>query len=67
MVVISGQIVVDIALLSKPQTDKSFGTSSRCRCATATAAAAMSSLLAKIAVGRSGNASRISVAVSPER
>ena len=36
---------------SKPTTDKSRGTSSPRRCATETAAAAMSSLLAKIAVG----------------
>src|SRR3546814_1781956 len=51
-VVSSGQMVLAIAVSSKPQTVMSLGTSRWRRCATATVAAAISSFDAKIAVGR---------------
>ena len=50
-VVSSGQTVVAVGVSSKPTTERSRGTSRPRRWATDTAAAAMSSLLAKIAVG----------------
>ena len=63
----SGQIAVASAVSSNPTTLTSPGTSSPRRCATATAAAAISSLLAKIAVGGWGRSSSASLASSPER
>ena len=66
-VVSSGQIERANCVSSKPQTVKSAGTSRWRLCATEMAAAAMSSLLAKTAVGGSGNSSSDSQAIRPER
>jgi hypothetical protein len=66
MVVSAGQIVVASGVSSKPTTVRSPGTSSRRRCATAIAAAAMSSLLANMALGRRGLDSICSAAMRPE-
>ena len=63
----SGQIVVASGVSSKPQTERSAGTSIPQRWAAAMVAAAMPSLLAKIAVGTSSSESRCSAASRPER
>ncbi len=67
IVVNSGHTVVAAEVSSKPTTDRSRGTSSPRRCATDTTAAAMSSLLAKIAVGGLRSDSSFSAAFNPER
>src|SRR5690606_12028259 len=67
MVVSSGHTVVAAEVSSQPTTDRSRGTSSPLRCATETTAAAMSSLLAKMAVGRFLRASSFSAAARPDR
>jgi hypothetical protein len=61
------ETMVANAVSSKPTMLTSSGTTRPMRCATLIVAAAMSSLLAKIAVGRSARASSRSPAVSPER
>ena len=64
IVVSAGQTEAAIEVSSKPAMLTSFGTSSPSRCATEQAAAAMSSLAAKIAVGRGVRANRRSAACS---
>ena len=62
-----GALVVAVARRPQhPTTVRSPGTSMPRRWATATVAAAMSSLLAKMAVGREGSDSRASAASRPE-
>src|SRR3546814_18513429 len=66
-VVSSGQMVLAIAVSSKPQTVMSLGPSRWRRCATATVAAAISSFDAKIAVGRGFTISSFSATSNQER
>src|SRR3546814_18736661 len=66
IVVSSGQIEVASAVSSNPVMLMSPGTSSPLRCATETVAAAMSSLPAKIAVGRRGRVISRWAATSPD-
>src|SRR6185437_4207749 len=67
IVVSSGHTVVAGAVSSKPTTLRSLGTSRPLRCASPTTAAAISSLLAKIAVGRFELPNSRSAASRPER
>ncbi|MCW1777510.1 hypothetical protein NB693_24745 [Pantoea ananatis] len=65
--VTASHTIVDADVSSNPTTDRSSGTFRRRRCATDTTAEAMSSLLAKIALGRARNPNSRSAASSPAR
>jgi hypothetical protein len=67
MVLSSGHTVVATGVSSKPHTLNASGTCRPMPCATARVAAAMSSLLAKMALGRVAAASSWRAASSPER